>query len=232
MLVRSAVRNISTSSSEHNAYVASLLILDGGGSEAATRPEKPVGSGGAADLPALSPPPVGIDYVVPPPAKVASSRKKANLFAPPIPRQLDLESVQNLEAEISALMLQILVAEQGVEEVQEAIARGAEYRGRRGEALQAVDESLVRKEQLLREKEKQLRDEKMMLLRLHAAGNFEQQQPRMTSTATPSTNIREGARQCNFDIIADVRKTLEEGQRNIISKVRLHQYRGTLSRRA
>lgn len=86
---------------------------------------------------------------------------------------------------MAALVLQIVRIERDVEEVQEAIANGSEYRGRQREALEKVEEGLLRKELLLREKEKQLRDEKMMLLRLHTSNSSHQ--PKMAS-ATTSAN--------------------------------------------
>ena len=52
-----------------------------------------------------------------------------------------------------------------MEKVQKSSATGSAYGGRQGVASEAVEQNLVRKELLLREKEKQLHDEKMMLLR-------------------------------------------------------------------
>ena len=177
MLVRSALRSISASSSEHNAYIASLLTAD----EAA--PETLGKNGDVAAPPAVTAPPTGNDSVSP--VQRLSPRKKTNIFSGSPPRQHDLEVVQSLEAEVAALVLQIVRIERDVEEVQEAIANGSEYRGRQREALEKVEEGLLRKELLLREKEKQLRDEKMMLLRLHTSNSSHQ--PKMAS-ATTSAN--------------------------------------------
>ena len=125
MLVRSAVRNDSTSCSEHNAYLASLLIVpDDGGLEVA-QPAKPAGSGGAAA------PPRGTDSsCVPPAVTRTSSRKRAKVVAGP--RLHDREMVENLEAEIAALVLQIRGIQRDVEKVQESIATGSAHGGRQG----------------------------------------------------------------------------------------------------
>ena len=196
MLVRSAVRSNSTSSSEHDAYLASLLLTSGddAGSEPAP-PANPAESGGATA------PPTGSDSRrVPPPFTRGSSLrvKRTNVFVGT--RQSDLEKLQNLEAEIASLVLQILGIEREVEKVLECIASGSAYRGRKGEALGAVEGKLVSKELLLREEKKQLRDEKMMLVRLQGSKNSE---PKMTS-ATASSKKIEGVDNCNNYDVGDV----------------------------
>ena len=184
-MVRSAVRSNSTSSSEHDAYLASLLLTSG--DDAGSEPAQPAN-------------PAERGRRVPPPFTRGSSLrvKRTNVFVGT--RQSDLEKLQNLEAEIASLVLQILGIEREVEKVQECIASGSAYRGRKGEALGAVEGKLVSKELLLREEKKQLRDEKMMLVRLQGSKNSE---PKMTS-ATASSKKIEGVDNCNNYDVGDV----------------------------
>ena len=88
MLVRSAVRSNSTSSSEHDAYLASLLLTSG--DDAGSEPAQPAN-------------PAERGRRVPPPFTRGSSLrvKRTNVFVGT--RQSDLEKLQNLEAEICLL---------------------------------------------------------------------------------------------------------------------------------
>lgn len=192
MLVPSALRSNSTSSTEHNAYLASLLLLqtaDEAGSEAAP-PAESAGSGGGTAPPAGN----GINSSSGSslsPVKAFSWERSAFRGT----RKFELEMIiKNLEAEIVSLVLEILGVERGVEEVRECIASGSAYRGRQGEALGAVEGKLASKELLLREKEKQLRDEKMVLLRSLQGSNDDSQQRKAygTTTTTDTTRHNEG----------------------------------------
>ena len=193
MLVPSALRSNSTSSTEHNAYLASLLLLqtaDEAGSEAAP-PAESAGNGGGTAPPAGN----GINSSSSgsslSPVKAFSWERSAFRGT----RKFELEMIiKNLEAEIVSLVLEILGVERGVEEVRECIASGSAYRGRQGEALGAVEGKLASKELLLREKEKQLRDEKMVLLRSLQGSNDDSQQRKAygTTTTTDTTRHNEG----------------------------------------
>lgn len=70
-----------------------------------------------------------------------------------------------LQGEIAAVEEQVLRVERELEDAQRAVASGGSYRGKEGGALDAEEERLARKERLLREKEGQLREERLMRLR-------------------------------------------------------------------
>ena len=149
MWARSAIRDGSITSPDHNAFIAASMLPE----ESNFAPSYSAGSS-ATTLPGSMPP--------------GGWASRNGSRAPSA--QQDLEAVHNLESEIVAMGLQVLATEREVEEVQEAFSMGGAYRGRAGEALAAVEMRLVRKEQQLREKEKLLREEKVVLLRSRAVG--------------------------------------------------------------
>lgn len=73
--------------------------------------------------------------------------------------------IERLSLLAEKLHQQVGRVERDLEEVQQGIASGGVYRGKRGDALAREEERLVRKEQQLRDKEQVILSERLALLR-------------------------------------------------------------------
>jgi len=96
---------------------------------------------------------------------VLSGERPSVLERQALEAQAALETANQLRGDVAVVEAKVLGAERQLEAVREAILTGSAYRGKERAALAAEEERLVVKERLLREKEVQLREERLVFLR-------------------------------------------------------------------